>query len=270
VGPRAWELEKISLPDKVAKGTSAYLRLTDESLPGRITGLYLVGSVALDDYQPGQSDVDFVAVADTPLTPSELSQLGPLHTRLRRAVPRPRLDGIYVTWSELRAEPVGLSVPYYLGRFASSGGFGANPVTWCTLHRHPVPVRGPARPAVRHDDELLRAWCCENLQSYWAGWVRDARTRLIRRAFGLSREATIWGVLGVTRLHATIRTGDIISKSAAGTYAFEVFPDRWSPIVREALAGRRGRRAPGYRNVFARRRDALAFMEYVISDAVQV
>ena len=86
-----------ALPAEVAKVISAYLRLMGESLPGRITGLYLVGSLALDGFQPGQSDIDFVAVTDTALTPVQLARLGQLHNRLRRAVPEPKLDGVYVT-----------------------------------------------------------------------------------------------------------------------------------------------------------------------------
>lgn len=249
---------------------SAYLRLADDRLPGRISGLYLVGSVALDDYGPGQSDVDFVAVTDTALTSSELEQLRRLHSDLWRAVRRPRLDGVYVTWRELQAEPTSLSVPCCRdGRFASSGGFAANPVTWYMLHRYRVPLRGPARPIVRHDEEVLRKWCRENLQSYWVGWVQGARTRWLRQLFSLSRQATVWGVLGVTRLHATIRTGDILSKSAAGTYALEMFSPRWSPVIQDALGGRSGHSPISYRNMFARRRDALAFMEYVIANALQ-
>jgi hypothetical protein len=259
-----------ALPTEVAVAMSAYLRLVDERLPGRISGLYLVGSVALDDYQPGQSDIDFVAVTDTALTPSELEQLGRFHSELRRTVLRPKLDGVYVTWPELQAEPAGLSVPYCLDdRFASSGGFAANPVTWYMMHRYAIPMRGPAKPIVRHDKELLRRWCRENLQSYWTGWVHGARTHFWRWLFSFSRQAIVWGVLGVTRLHATIKTGDILSKSVAGTYALEVFSPHWSPVIQDALGGRLGRRAASYRNVFARRRDALAFMEYVISDALQ-
>ena len=259
-----------ALPDDVETVMRAYLCFSDEWLPARITGLYIVGSVALDDYQPGQSDVDFVAVTDDALTPSELVQLEQIHSKLWRKASRPKLDGAYVTWLELRADPVGLSAPYCLdGRFASSGGFAANPVTWHMMHRHRIPVRGPAEPIVRHDVELLRKWCRENLQSYWAGWVHGARTRFIRLLVSLSREATVWGVLEVTRLHATIKTGDILSKSAAGTYALEVFPPHWSPIIQDALGGRLGHNATSYRNAFARRGDALAFMEYVILDATQ-
>jgi len=61
----------------------------------------------------------------------------------------------------------------------------------------------------------------------------------------------------------------MISKTAAGTYALDVFPSRWSAIVREALAGRGGSEKSSYASIFTRRRDALAFMEYVISDALQ-
>jgi hypothetical protein len=99
--------------------------------------------------------------------------------------------------------------------------------------------------------------------------VRAARGYGVHRLYSLTRELVIWGALGVARAHATIRTGDMISKTAAGAYALEVFPSRWSAIVREALAGRGGRDRSSYRNVFARRRDLLAFMECVISDALR-
>ena len=99
--------------------------------------------------------------------------------------------------------------------------------------------------------------------------MRSARGYGVPRLFSLSRELTVWGILGVARPHATIRTGDLISKTAAGAYALDVFPSRWSGIVREALAGRCGSGKSSYLNILARRRDTLAFMEYVISDALQ-
>jgi hypothetical protein len=181
------------------------------------------------------------------------------------------LDGIYLTWPALAAAPVGLSVPYCLrGRFEAEGDFAVNPVTWCILHRHPLPLRGPARPLVHHDDQMLREWCREWLQSYWGSYVRSARRFGVDRLLSLSRELVVWGILGVARPHATIRTGEMLSKTAAGAYALDVFPSRWSTIVREAVAGRCGSDSrSSYRNIFARRRDALAFMEYVISDALQ-
>jgi hypothetical protein len=264
------------LPDEVSATMSAYARLVDDRLPERIRGLYLSGSLALDDYRPGRSDIDFVAVSDTALQGSELEVLRRVHTELRRrrrrrTRPGPELDGVYLTWPALAAAPVGLSVPYCLrDQFEPSGDFAVNPVTWCILHRHALPLRGPANPVVLHQDEMLRAWCRETLRSYWGVWVRSAHGCGIDRLYSLTRELVTWGVLGVARAHATIRTGDMISKTAAGAYALDVFPSRFSPIVREALAGRGGGgNKSSYRNMFARRRDLLAFMEHAISDALQ-
>ena len=247
---------------------SAYARLVDEKLPGRIGGLYLSGSLALDDYQAGRSDIDFVAVSDTALQGLELEMLRRVHTELRRTVAGPKLDGVYLTWPVLTAAPVG-SLPYCLrGRFEPSGDFAVNPMTWRLLQRHALPLRGPAKPIVHHDDQMLREWCRENLRSHWGSWVRCARGYGVHRLCSLAHELVVWGVLGVARPHATIKTGEMISKTAAGQYALEAFPSRWSAIVREALAGRGGDDRSSYRNIFARRRDLLAFMEYVISDAL--
>src|SRR5688572_4080799 len=161
------------LPGEVSAKMSAYARLVDDKLPERIRGLYLSGSLALDDYRTGRSDIDFVAVCDTALQGSELEMLRRVHTELRRTLPGPELDGVYLTWPALAAAPVGLSVPYCLrDRFEPSGDFAINPVKWCILHRHALPLRGPAKPVVRHQDEMLRAWCRETLRSYWGVWVR--------------------------------------------------------------------------------------------------
>jgi hypothetical protein len=263
--------KQFPLPAEVSAAMSAYARVVDDKLPERIRGLYLAGSVALDDYRPGRSDIDFVAICDTALQPSELEVLRRVHNELRRTMPRaPKLDGVYLTWADLAAAPVGLSAPYCLrGRFEPRGDFAINPVTWWTLHRHPLALRGPAKPVVHHDDQMLREWCRESLRSYWGGYVRSARRCGVDRLFSLSRELVVWGVVGVARPHATIRTGAMISKTAAGAYALNVFPSRWGPIVREALAGRCGSDRSSYRNIFARRRDLLAFMEYVISEGLQ-
>src|SRR5687768_14671478 len=100
------------LPGEVSATMSAYARLVDDQLPGRIRGLYLTGSLALDDYQAGRSDIDFVAVSDTALQGSELDVLRRVHTELRRILrrqtpPRPELDGVYLTWPALAVAPVG-------------------------------------------------------------------------------------------------------------------------------------------------------------------
>ncbi len=74
-----------------------------------------------------------------------------------------------------------------------------------------------------------------------------------------------WCVPGVARLHYTIATGDITSKSGACRYALSTFPITWHAVINEALALRRGEQ-PVRRSRSSRRRDVLGFMAFVIDD----
>ncbi|HEX8803324.1 MAG TPA: aminoglycoside adenylyltransferase domain-containing protein [Acidimicrobiales bacterium] len=256
----------------VGSVADAYLALADEALPERIEGLYLVGSVALGDFVADQSDIDFVAVTGDPLDELELGELESTHEKLAERFRRPFFSGVYVTWADLKGDPAHIeAVPaHHEGRFSATGGFDANPVQWLTLRQHPVAVRGPAAPEVWHDDAVLRAWVLDNLRSYWATWVARQQKLVGRGTMMLSDWAITWGVLGLPRLHKTLATGQVISKTAAGEYALATFADSWSPIIREALRIRTGgAQAPTYRRrPLARRRDALAFMAHALDDAL--
>ena len=241
------------LPADVQSTVDAYLGLVDVAVPGLVEGLYLVGSVALDDYRPGASDVDFVAVTAARPDPRIRAALGRVHRRLAR---RPRFEGVYVTWSELAADP------------ASAG---RDPVTWHTLAGHGLGVRGPERSsvAVWTDEAALAAWCRTNLDSYWRRWHRQASLPLSRRSLACLRSwGPAWAVLGVSRLHYTIATGRITSKYGAGRYARDVFGPQWTPIVGECLRIRAGA-SLSYPGRLARRRDALAFLDMAIDDALR-
>jgi Nucleotidyltransferase domain len=49
------------LPSDVRDATDRHLAVLDAVAPGLVGGLYLTGSVTLGDYQPGRSDIDFMA-----------------------------------------------------------------------------------------------------------------------------------------------------------------------------------------------------------------
>lgn len=263
---------RFSLPGDVRGLVNRYLELVDAALPGRIEGLYLVGSTALGDYMPGRSDVDFVAVTGEILTVEERERLRSMHKSLGEAVALPYFDGIYVNWDHLEQNPLACrDMPFTLqGRFTSSGGFEANPSTWLTLARYPLAVRGRAVPNVWHDRAAIRQWNVDNLNSYWRGLVQRGRSAGARVRSMASDQVVNgilqWCVPGVSRLHYTIATGDITSKSGACRYALATFPDTWQVVINEALALRRGEQ-PVPRSRLSRRRDVLGFMEFVIDDA---
>ena len=50
------------LHDRVQAVVDAYLEAVDDEAPGLVEGLYLTGSIALGEFRPDTSDIDFVAV----------------------------------------------------------------------------------------------------------------------------------------------------------------------------------------------------------------
>lgn len=261
--------------DQCVQGVVAtYLEVVDALAPGVVEGLYLHGSVALDDFRAAVSDIDFVAVVSAPLGPAGIEALRRAHQRLRRHRPRPLFEGTYVTWDDLARDPE-LSQPgphtHYRG-FGASGRAHRNPITWHTLASAGVVCRGPSLASVRvwTDPVRLASWTRGNLDTYWGTWqARGNRFFSVHGLATMTSQAVTWGVLGVVRLHYTLATGQITSKEKAGLYALETFPERWHGVIGEALRIRRGceGRASCHHRL-ARRRQALDFVSMVIDDAL--
>ncbi|MEO3809200.1 aminoglycoside adenylyltransferase domain-containing protein [Sphaerisporangium sp. B11E5] len=261
-----------SLDPLVADTVGAYLEDVDAQAPGLVEGLYLVGSVALGDFRPRVSDVDFVAVTSVRLDDPALATLAGVHERLKRRRRRPYFDGGYITWDDLAGAPAssGPGASVHEHRFRSTHG-GSDPVTWHTLAHHGIALRGPepGDVKVRADREELVAWTDANLDDYWRRLLERA-SRLHRR-WGMAMlvpYSVVWVVTGISRMHHTIATGRIISKTGATAHAIEAFPERWHRVVAEAARVRRGE--PGrslYRSPLSRRRDVLAFGDMAINEA---
>ncbi|MEV5599382.1 aminoglycoside adenylyltransferase domain-containing protein [Streptomyces sp. NPDC052496] len=256
----------------------AFLASADRWCPGLVEGLYLTGSVALGDFRPGRSDIDFVAVTARRLSAADVAALKQAHAETRARHSRPYFDGVHVTWQDLAADAAACpAVPYtLLGRFRTDDAFEVNPVTWAVLARQAVAVRGPVPGGfeVGVDPAALRDWTLANLGGYWRRWHLAHRKPLSPAGLAaLGGRAPAWGVLGVSRLHHTVNTGQIISKGAAGRYALETFAPRWHPVIGEALRLHRSTTVPPptpvrpLRNPFARRRAATGFVAMVVEDA---
>jgi hypothetical protein len=219
-----------------------------------VEGLYLQGSVALGDYRPKVSDIDFVAVTGGPV---DLDTLRQIH---RAGLPR--FEGLYVGWDDLRRDPArspaGLAV--HGRRVHDNSRFERHLVTWHVLAQGGVAVRGPATSTVDifTDWPRLALSTVDNLEEYWRPWARRAAGVL-----GLTGWAVSWGVLGVARLRHSLAAGRVTSKTAAAGFAIDAYGPRWRPIVEEALRIRVGGPAR-YRDPFRRRADLLAFLAEAI------
>ncbi len=281
--PRPQPPAESRLAPPVADRVDDLLGRLDRALPGRVEGFYVVGSTCLGAFRVGRSDIDFVAIADGGLDAAELRRLRAVHRSrwaaaligdavLRRRWPLV-CNGSYLERGALSRSPseVTALAGHVAGRFTTGGGVDVNPVTWYTLARHGIAVRGPDPGSleIHTDPAELRAWTRENLDTYWRDWLARARRSGPGRARALPRRFAARGVIGVSRLHYTLATGEIISKEAAGEYALATFGPRWRVVIEDALAFWRGDPLPtaygGRRGI--RLGDAAEFVAHVIDSS---
>lgn len=277
---------------------TAYLDGVDAEVNELVEGLYVIGSVALGDFRPNSSDIDFVAVTARPPTGADLAGLAHVHERIRYRWRRPFFDGYYVTWEDLAGAPVRAHPgPHtHEGRFHPPARHGRHsPVTWHMLARHGVACRGPQPDGldVFLDPTALLDWSLDNLNGYWRALIN--RSSRLTRPFGyfaLTPYAAVWVATGVSRIHYTMTTGDITAKEHSLRYALNRFDQRWHRILKESLRIRvsdrtgsgavsaltagateyvglvtGGQQRPLYPTPTARRRDLLALGDMVIADA---
>jgi len=260
-------------PADVRRALLHHLAALDTVLKGRVEWVYLVGSVALDAYQPGRSDVDLVIVLDRRLTSFELWRL-----RLGRvlgAVPRAAanvvrrrwtfpgtVNAVYVTTEDV-TRPVSAIEPVasHAGTsFSVGSAFDVNPVSWSVLARRGVPVIGPPPAELGLDPEpdTLVPWCRDNLATFWRGLATRRRGGRISRS-GLAQE-----VLNVPRLWVTATTGEVVSRVEAGERALAAFGPEWHPLLRDALAWRHHQPAdPAFADPHVRAERTAAWIDHV-------
>ncbi len=218
----------VPLPLEVATALRSWLALHDEVAPNVIEGLYLVGSVALDDWTT-RSDIDVVAVVADPSDPDLYRQLAEAHTRVVAAVDH-LVDGPYVAWGDLVVPAMAVQRPWVLdGEFHVDGeSFEINPVTWYMLATYGIAVRGPEPSAIGVVSEPAerREWVRANVDTYWRGvGERLAAALADRPGDHVDGDVLEWTALGIARMLYTFETGDVTSKRAAGRWAAERLPN---------------------------------------------
>ena len=240
------------IPHEVARATDAYLRAADRLLPGGITACAATGSLALGAYREGISDIDLVAVVDDRwcgrrdliprLRALHVSQIPRIAGRIVRGL------GVSATCntSFIRASDVGSPVSEirplasHVGeQFVAWRSFDVNPVVWSELAGGGVALRGPevSEWGLVPEPDAVAEWTRKNLRGYWVPLADGLDTRRLP----LSPGNVAWLVCGTARMHATLTTGDIVSKEEAGRLARERFPQH-AAIIDVALAARGGER----------------------------
>ncbi|TYS55588.1 GNAT family N-acetyltransferase [Sutcliffiella horikoshii] len=229
------------IPDSVSvqKVLDLFIDMCNKELPGLLVGLYLHGSISIDGYLEGKSDIDFVAVTSRKLTNEDAAILKDIHLSLAETCKKPQLDGIYVQSSNLAAE----------GYFYNDGSFGKEvhniPVTWWLLKNKRVTILGQpvGELSLNVTTEDLTNYVRKNMNEYWAKRVSVMEKRkeeLIDYPVQQVEKEMEWTVLGLLRQLYTLRERDITSKLAAGDYGLRELEPKWHDLIQEAVNIRKG------------------------------
>jgi hypothetical protein len=252
------------IPEVLVPTLENYVSLVERYLPNFLNAFYIAGSIALDEFNPHFSDVDFIAVVSHLATKDEVETVHKVHLEVEQRHPNWILSGMYLLHNDLGrpSDEIGERIVFHEGNLPLQNNFEANPVAWWILKHHGISVLGsdPRDLPISVDTKVLVAWTQENMNTYWKSWTQQLGKRMIL----LTDWGIQWAVLGVARQFYTIREHNIITKRRSGEYALTVIPSQWHRIIKEAIRLRTKADGSRYRFRFARMLDAVNFMKYII------
>jgi hypothetical protein len=250
------------LTEHLQRPINTYLAALDADFPSLVTALYVVGSVALDDYQERISNIDLVVVSDQPWPDAALDVAVNAQNKLTQHDKHPVVVA-YATTSELAQDPRGLDLPCYEGKGRVSSDRLVNPMTWRILATRSISLRGPGRPAVSDKVEAIQEWAAGQLQTIWGPrlphlWLHASLW--MRRHVGAT-------VLELSRLSVMAETGTVMSKTESAKAMRLISPGRFKRCLDDAAGYRtRGRMSTSmYWGALERKRDVTNLLREILA-----
>ena len=193
-------------------------RITNEIvsvMDGKVYGIWLYGSVAMDDFRPGWSDIDFVALTDGPISENQADRLLTLRQDLLEKEPgNPyyrSFEGVIADQEEYRNRSFSRLVYWGTSGQRITGQYVPDPFSALELAKYgksiygnkpwilPEPEREELIRAVRNHYECIRKYAVQTDEKlYSCGWLLD-----------------------IARCIYTLRYNDVIAKTKAGIWALE-------------------------------------------------
>ena len=199
-------------------------------MEGKVSGIWLYGSVALDDFHLGWSDIDFVALTGESILESQAEALLTLRQEmLKKAPDNPyyrAFEGIVASREEYRRQAFSRLVYWGTSGQRITGRYVPDAFSKFELAKYGRPVYGdePWPFPAPGGEELVEAV--------------KAHARTIRK-YAAQTDATLYScgwLLDIARCVYTLRYKDVIAKTQAGIWALQehVFPEE-APL-RKAIA----------------------------------
>ncbi len=207
------------------------------ALGEQLVAMYLEGSLALGDFDPASSDVDFVVATRDGLPPDVVERLRAMHDALGASgLPYARrIEGAYIPCADLRRyDPaharhptIGTDWEFQIAWFDESWVLKRS-----ILRERGVVVWGPP-PATLIDPvsaDELRAAVRSQLGDVWERRATD-------REWLREREYQAFSILTLCRALHTLRHATLASKPRAAAWTSAAYP-HWQPPIAWALAHR--------------------------------
>jgi Domain of unknown function (DUF4111)/Nucleotidyltransferase domain len=208
---------------------------TRSILGAHFVGMYLDGSLAIGDFDPDTSDIDFVVVTEADVSSDTFEILKTMHQRI---ADRPskwgrELEGSYISRRALRHDRRPAAHPYVdrgsvLAMVQPETGYWT--IHRHVLHDHGVALAGPLPRTlidpVASDD--LREAVRGILREWWTPMLTEGP--LLQNGFYRG-----YAVLTMCRMLYTLRHGTIVTKPVAARWVQDSFT-RWTPLIERALA----------------------------------
>ena len=241
------------------------------ALESNIRGMYIIGSFALEDFNPNLSDLDFIVSLEKELTEEEIMRIGQVHTGIEQLVLQPNLNGIYLPEACLGrySRDIPQLTYFHEGALKTDHNkaqyYEIHPITWAELAGNAVTVFGKSREALglQVDWADVDAYLHENINSYWKGWMTGSANPRHSYYYSTMFRASEneWCVSGVARQLYTLMEQDIASKRRACEYLLDKVPPGYTSVLRDAVNYRKSLPTrPGWRQ----KKETQQFLAYCI------
>jgi hypothetical protein len=208
-------------------------------LGSHFIGMYLVGSLALGDFDPRSSDIDFVVGSDTDIEDDLFESLQDIHAKFAASSSAwaEKIEAIYIPSPALRhTTPNASHYPQIeKGTRLFKAPLESGWVFQCiTLRDHGVVVAGPdPRTLVASIDPQAMHSAAAAIAALWLEQAEHDPTWL---SWLRQRDAQTFVILTLCRLLYSLATGSVASKPRAAEWAKKELGEPWAMLIERTLA----------------------------------
>ena len=211
-------------------------------LNDKFIGTYVYGSLAVGDFDPESSDIDFLIVTTEEIRGDVLTQLQAMHHEIyhnNRSKWEKEIEASYIQKDALWKYDINNRDHPHIDRGEDNLKIEPHEMDWIvqrySLRKYGIVIEGPPIQdliAPISISELYQAlW---DLMDFWWIPMIDNPTSLEYEGY------RTYAILTMCRILYTVEQGQIISKIRAGEWAVQALDEQWQRLIQRALDHRNG------------------------------